>query len=538
MVTTNGEPNSPLPSEPSDVAADAARLGSDFEIVCCIGRGGMGAIYKAIYHPTQSTVAVKLVRDFTDEIALKRLQKEAQALGALNHPNIVRIHRFEPLKNGGCALVMELLDGHDLARDIAKGPMDVKDCVEIFRQVCDALEHAHQNGIVHRDIKPTNILVGFDGRKKRTVKLVDFGIAARLNSLEQRLTRTGSLVGSPSYMSPEQCSGAATDLTSDVYSLGCVLYECLSGRRPYEGETALEIMYKHVNEEAQRPQSISPACFEVIRKAMSRESHERYQSAEQFFVAFEESAAVTSTAPRAVRVPLILRSLLVAAVIALSASAGYVVNEWSSSKMDSVIEPVQQYDRMSLDAAIKLMEHEYLAKGAYPPQALSSTIDARAELSPSPDIHRSIADAWEIGAQRLPSRESDYLRTARHSWGRAVDRHHKTGKCCGRDATRFADLELRYGYTSRAMEVLDAEIKLAETTASEEFYIKTQLDKLAAYFLKDRTGKFATYKRELAKKYGAAKLVRIAGLCKLYQDSLLEYVREIEPSFPNVSKQK
>src|ERR1700675_3773823 len=222
------------------------RLGS-FEIVGVLGAGGRGEVYRARDTKLNREVAIKVLpASFAqDAERLARFTREAQTLAALNHPNIAHIHGLEE-SNGVRALVMELVEGEDLSQRIARGPILIDEALPIAKQIAEALEAAHEQGIIHRDLKPANIKVRPDGM----VKVLDFGLAkamepaaGSLPSLSMSptittpaMTQAGMILGTAAYMSPEQARGRTVDKRSDTWALGAVLFEMLTGRRPFDGE--------------------------------------------------------------------------------------------------------------------------------------------------------------------------------------------------------------------------------------------------------------------------------------------------------------
>ena len=225
------------------------RIGA-YEIVTALGAGGMGEVFRARDTKLNRDVAIKVLPDSfaSDAERLARFTREAQTLAALNHPNIAHIHGLEE-SSGVSALVMELVEGEDLSQRIARGPIPIDEALPIARQIAEALEAAHEQGIIHRDLKPANIKVAADG----TVKVLDFGLA-KLAHVGRRgeplpsvtasptitspamMTGVGVMLGTAAYMSPEQAKGREADKRSDIWAFGCVLYEMLTGKRPFEGE--------------------------------------------------------------------------------------------------------------------------------------------------------------------------------------------------------------------------------------------------------------------------------------------------------------
>lgn len=253
-----------------------------YQVERILGQGAMGVIYQAYDPVIDRRVAIKLIRaDLLDgeEKAefIARFRREAQTAGRCMHPNIVAIYDFA-VHDGNPFLAMELVDGISLAAALRqRGRFAVDAAVGIMLQVLDALECAHRIGVVHRDVKPANILLMADNR----VKLTDFGIA-RVESTE--LTQYGTMIGTPSYMSPEQCRGEAVDARSDLFSAGTVFYEMLAGTRPFAGRTATEVTYRLLNEAPPDVASVAgdiPAVVaEVLRRALAKAPGDRFASAQ------------------------------------------------------------------------------------------------------------------------------------------------------------------------------------------------------------------------------------------------------------------
>ena len=265
-----------------------------YEIQEVLGGGGMGVVYKAKHLLMHRTVALKMLLPETvsNEYALARFQKEAQAASSLNHPNILTIFDFGLSDKRQPYLVMDYLKGQTLADILeTEGYLHLQRALSVFIQIASALAHAHQNGVVHRDLKPANImLVEYEGQGD-FVKIVDFGIAKTLHGgggegVERsvELTQTGQVFGSPLYMSPEQCRGTHLDARADIYSIGCVMYRSTTGKSPFVGQDALELMFKHVNSTAPKfadccPELKLPQNFEdVVMKCLEKDVDSRYQT--------------------------------------------------------------------------------------------------------------------------------------------------------------------------------------------------------------------------------------------------------------------
>lgn len=254
-------------------------LGNRYEILSQLGGGGMALVYKARDTLLNRQVTVKILRpEFTgDEEFVARFRKEAQAVAKLSHPNIVSV--YDVGQEGDTHyIVMEYVEGHNLKQIIKDtGKLPVKQAVDIAKQICDGLQDAHENGIVHRDIKPHNILVTDNGR----VKVTDFGIAQMMSSVT--ITNSGTIVGSVHYFSPEQAKGGSTSSKSDIYSVGCVLYEMVTGKVPFEGDTPIAVALKHIQDDPIPPSMLNPQVSgeleHIILHAMEKDVSGRYAAA-------------------------------------------------------------------------------------------------------------------------------------------------------------------------------------------------------------------------------------------------------------------
>lgn len=255
------------------------KLDGRYEITELIGVGGMADVYKAVDVMENRTVAVKILKDefSNSEEFLRRFRNESKAIALLSHPNIVKIYDVG-FTDEIQFIVMEYIDGITLKEFIdQQGVLRWKDALHFITQILRALQHAHDKGIVHRDIKPQNIMLFSDG----TIKVMDFGIA-RFARIDGK-TLSDKTIGSVHYISPEQARGDMTDERSDIYSVGVMLYEMLTGKKPFDGDNPVAIALKHMEEEAVSPRDIMPsipeALEEIVIHAMEREPAKRYQSA-------------------------------------------------------------------------------------------------------------------------------------------------------------------------------------------------------------------------------------------------------------------
>ena len=255
-------------------------LGGRYEIIEKIGNGGMATVYRATDKVLKRDVAVKILRDefTTDEEFIKRFEVEAQSAARLTHPNIVSIYDVGVEDNFNY-IVMELIRGKTLKEIILeeKGPLPWKWSVNVAIQIASALETAHRNNIIHRDIKPHNIIITEDG----IAKVTDFGIAKAVSN--STITAFGTTIGSVHYFSPEHARGGFTDAKSDLYSLGVVLYEMVTGRVPFDADTPVSVALKHMQEKPEEPIEVNPnvpmAVNKIIMKALQKDTNLRYQTA-------------------------------------------------------------------------------------------------------------------------------------------------------------------------------------------------------------------------------------------------------------------
>lgn len=258
-----------------------------------LATGGMGTVYVAMDTRLERRVALKLMKRelAADPRFVERFRREARSAGALSHPNVAGVYDYGEDQERHF-IVMELVEGRDLARLLREdGPLDEDRAAHIAGQIADALGHAHSAGVVHRDVKPANVIVGPHDR----VKVTDFGIARA--QTDTALTATGSLLGTAQYISPEQASGTDVAPSSDLYSLGIVLFEMLTGSVPFTGDSAVAVAMRHVSDPVPRPSSLQPGVSEhmdgVVLKATAKEPRERYIDADEFATAVRGRVAAS-----------------------------------------------------------------------------------------------------------------------------------------------------------------------------------------------------------------------------------------------------
>jgi eukaryotic-like serine/threonine-protein kinase len=292
----------------------AVQLGDRYQLDHRIASGGMGAVWRAVDRLLDRPVAVKLLRrELADDPAfVERFRREARAAAALTHPNVAGVFDYGE-RDGQAFIVMELVEGENLAERLARtGPLPWPEALAVAEQVARALAAAHAHGLVHRDVKPANVLLGNgigDGSPHGTrslpdplvVKVTDFGIAQAAQAATT-LTGTGTILGSASYVAPEQASGEQVGPAADLYSLGCVLFEMVTGRAPYQGDNAVALATQHISGPVPNPRAIRPdlpgTVAAIVLKAMQKDPGQRFASATAMADAL---AGARPTAPAAAR---------------------------------------------------------------------------------------------------------------------------------------------------------------------------------------------------------------------------------------------
>jgi len=327
------------------LALDVGTRIGPYEILQFTGAGGMGQVYRARDTRLNRDVAVKVLPDalLHDHDPLARFRREAQVLASLNHPNIATIHGLEE-SDGVRALVMEFVEGRTLAEIIGGSPagssapierLGPSEAVNIARQIAEALEAAHEQGIIHRDLKPANIIVREDG----TVKVLDFGLAKALDPAgaaaqagvggpigaaptvtSPAVTNLGVILGTAAYMSPEQARGKPVDKRADIWAFGVVLYEMVTGRRPFQGENVTDVLAAVVKD-APDLSAAPPELRRLLEKCLEKDPHKRLRDISSVALLLEEHGRAhpaTSIQPRS-RAPLAVAAVM--AVVAAAASA-------------------------------------------------------------------------------------------------------------------------------------------------------------------------------------------------------------------------
>jgi serine/threonine-protein kinase len=277
-----------LKSEENELPVPGEFIDQRYQVVRLLGVGASATIFLVRHIQTDELFALKILKQihFADERAKKRFEREANTLSKTIHPNLVKLHAHGQAENGAPYFVMDFLQGRSLDSILNEGRPDMKRVCGIAIQICDGMKAAHDAGVLHRDLKPNNIVLVHEGTEKELVKIVDFGIAKELSAeLQQKLTQDGLTVGTPGFMSPEQCCGLELDQRSDVYSVGCIMYRALSGIGPFQADNAIALLYKHVTEANVPPMKVHepkmgdyPELDKIVLKSLARRADDRYQS--------------------------------------------------------------------------------------------------------------------------------------------------------------------------------------------------------------------------------------------------------------------
>jgi serine/threonine-protein kinase len=412
-----------------------------YRILGTLGKGGMGIVYKAMDPDIERPVAIKAVRFDTlpegleIEDLLARIVREAKAAGRLNHPNIITI--YDVIRDQDMTyIVMQYVDGPSLQALLASGKsFSPREVLDILRPVSDALDFAHRSGIIHRDIKPANILIDRSGQPF----LADFGVARILTST---ITQTGTTVGTLNYMSPEQVKGQTVDSRSDVFALGVVLYELLTGKKPFAGDNMSTVVYQIVNEQPQPVSDINKELHggyeRIVNKALAKSPEDRYQTCLEMIADLENPASMAEatlayeTAPAAGPKPQKRRTgLFVAtaiAVVAVLSGGAYLLfssrpakSSEFARKPETIKTPVAGVETAAPeDAALVKLRRSYDAKSYQETVRLAKEILAREPANASAQDYLKKANAELLASQMAELLESgiagygsgDYARCA------------------------------------------------------------------------------------------------------------------------------
>jgi eukaryotic-like serine/threonine-protein kinase len=383
------------------------RTVSHYRVVERLGGGGMGVVYKAVDERLDRTVALKfLPPELTrDDDARRRLIQEAKTASALDHPNICTIHDIDSTPEGQLFIAMTFYDGETLKRRIAEGPMPIADAIDIATQAAHGLAKAHEAGIIHRDVKPANMMVTRDG----VVKIVDFGVA-KLTGGDTSATQTASIVGTARYMSPEQIDGTPIDARTDVWSLGAVLYEMLAGRPPFETDRPMALMHEITTRQPAAIASVRPDVpvdlEKIVDRALRKKRDERYASAADLAreLAACKSQLTAATAGAATRRPFGRSAMVAAAVVVLLAiggAAAWTVNRTAKTR----------WARQQLPAIARLADQDKYGAAFVMAEQVEPFLAGDASLADLwPKISRRIAIATQPPGAHIYTK--DYAETA------------------------------------------------------------------------------------------------------------------------------
>jgi tRNA A-37 threonylcarbamoyl transferase component Bud32 len=288
-------------------------IGGRYRILEVIGEGGMGVVYEAHDAQVDRQVAIKLVRRecLTDSKFVTRFRRELEVTSQLRHPSTIRVYEHGETEDGRPYMVMELLTGQSLAERLEQGRVPEFQALQFARQIAESLSEAHEHGIFHRDLKPDNIFIETVG-VTTVIKVLDFGIAGGIDAM--KLTRAGEVFGTPQYMSPEQCNGTDLDHRTDIYSLGCILYEMLEGKPPFSAESPMATMLKHVRAKVPTPRHASPATVKLLQLALRKDRLKRIQSAGRFAELIGQALGAVRAAEEGRPVPELSGALAASAV--------------------------------------------------------------------------------------------------------------------------------------------------------------------------------------------------------------------------------
>lgn len=341
--------------EPAADKLVGSLIDGKYRVIRLLGSGGVGAVYLANHEHLDKPVAIKILHETAAHPeGLRRFYREARMLERLSHPNVLKFLAFGQTDSSTPFAVTEYVPGITLA-DLLKenNALTISECSAIFMQVLDGLAHAHEQGIVHRDLKPSNILLAGDPSKPEelTAKIADFGLAKLFIDEEdtQKVTKTGVLVGTPLYMSPEQCAGRGATAASDIYSIGCILFQCMTGKVPFESDNSFETMMQHTSQPA--PPVVQPGTTELfstaiesfVHKAMEKDPGARYRSAVEMRTALMELTGTPVTTGRRKKIKFITApgkksslSLLIVAVVVATSVAVTMFNTRSSQSLQYI----------------------------------------------------------------------------------------------------------------------------------------------------------------------------------------------------------
>jgi serine/threonine protein kinase len=300
------QPTSPLGGRlPADALAEGVKIG-EYRVEKLLGEGGMGQVYAAKQPVIGKRVAIKILKSaFSNDAELvRRFLGEARAVNKIGHPNIIDIFSFGQLPDGRQYFVMEFLEGETLGERIQREPFETEEAKRLLTQACNALEAAHREKVVHRDLKPDNLWIARPKHGQSFIKVLDFGIAKLVETEIVNVTQTGVTMGTPMYMSPEQCIGQNVDHRTDIYAMGAMLYQVFAGRLPFDGRTFAEVVAQQLTAVPQPPSQFRPmsaALERLILSCLEKDAAKRPQTAAELGIMLE--AALSPGGPQAVPMP-------------------------------------------------------------------------------------------------------------------------------------------------------------------------------------------------------------------------------------------
>jgi serine/threonine-protein kinase len=393
----------------------SATIGSKlglYEITALVGKGGMGEVYRARDTKLKREVAIKILPEefLRDADRVSRFQREAEVLASLNHPNIEAIYDVQEAE-GSRFLVLELIEGETLADRIERGPIPVAEALNIATRICEALEAAHEKGVVHRDLKPANVKITPDGK----VKVLDFGLAKAMENSpastvlsnsptlvnSMAATNAGVIIGTAAYMSPEQARGKKADARSDVFSLGCVLYEMLTARRAFQGQEAADILVSVLAREpdfAALPPNVSPQIRKLLSRCLAKNPGERWHAAADLRIQIQDALANPAVEQaQTAATPVVIRETRrewALGVTAVAAIMGFALALWALWRTASPAAPLRISGDLGVDAE------------------LVSNSNANSGLTLSPDGTMLVLVAAKNGASQIYIRHLSQLQAS------------------------------------------------------------------------------------------------------------------------------
>jgi serine/threonine protein kinase len=436
-------------------------LGGRYELLARIGDGGTGIIYKARHTATEAMVAIKLIHRtlICDKKAVQRFQQEAKILGNLQHPNIIGVKAIDA-DSGLCFLVMEYAEGTSLSSLIKKeGTIGQQKFHNIFAQAASGLAYAHSKGVIHRDIKPSNLILMTMPNGTEVLKVLDFGLSKLIGASDQLTTESGICIGSPHYMSPEQCKGSSADKRSDIYSLGCVMFEALAGKPPFEGVNNIQIADKHLTEPVPviGGKELRP-MMRIIGKCLAKNPDERYQTMEELLTAFHEGESLSlkyQTVPKKPKsnkrslVPLL--SLAVVALLAVGS-----VLYMSKKQADEAGEIPTEFGLVPPGLAVQTFS-ELVNRGETPPAASLRRVE-NIRMTPGDELLRRAAS---LALAVYYDQAGDKTKRD-HEFQEGLELAHKAREASCVMAETWAKYLKRDGNDSSARRVLENELNFAQ----------------------------------------------------------------------------